>query len=143
MSHNGTETAEYQLVLSLASGVSMQDAAERAGVSKRTVYRRLEDPDFRRQVSKARSDLYSQAAGMLAANSVEAVTTLQNLANDATSENVRLSAAKTMLELGSKLREAAELDERLTELESRLDDQTDSQQIGNGGAAAFPFLGRA
>jgi hypothetical protein len=50
--------------------------------------------------------------------SLKTFTTLQE---SATSEAVRLGAARAIIELGCKLREAVELTERLAALEARLE----------------------
>ena len=52
MAQNGTpgkKGGHDALVLALAQGLSVA-AAKRAGLSIRTVYRRLEDPAFRQQI---------------------------------------------------------------------------------------------
>jgi hypothetical protein len=58
------------------------------------------------------------AVGKLANASTRAVRTLTNLLT-AESESVRLGAARSILELGAKLRESAELEQRISELEYR------------------------
>jgi hypothetical protein len=47
-----------------------------------------------------------------------AADTLASLSQEAVSESVRLSAARAVLELGTKLRESIELEERIAVLES-------------------------
>ena len=49
----------------------------------------------------------------------EAADTLRGLLK-ADSDAVKLGAARSLLELGTKLREAVELEERLTDLERRI-----------------------
>lgn len=111
--------ADDTLVLLLAAGRSVKEAADGADVGERTAYRRLADPSFRCRVSEARGEMVTRAIGKLADASTAAVDTLQALlAADA--ENVRLGAAKAILELGAKLREAVELGERLAALEGRV-----------------------
>jgi hypothetical protein len=73
------KNADYALVAALAGGSSVREAAEQARVAERTVYRRLEDPDFKTQVSAARSELLAGAVGHLADYSTEAATTLRGL----------------------------------------------------------------
>jgi hypothetical protein len=94
-------------------------AALKAECSEQTVYRRLRDPAFVKAVSDLRSTMISQAAGQLAAKMGEAVLTLYALLT-AESENVRLGAARSILELAGKFREQVELTERLAALEERL-----------------------
>ena len=98
----------------------MADAAIEAGVSERTVCRRLEDSGFRLELSKAWAQLVSQAIGMTSKNAASAVDTLVELLS-AESETVRLGAARAILEVGTRLRESAELEERLGHPESQLE----------------------
>lgn len=102
--------------LAIASGTSIKEAARSAGISESTAYRRLKDPAFRRRVSEIRTSYLNEAVGRLSEAANEAVSTLKALLT-ARSEPVRLSAARAILELGPKLREQAELEERVTALE--------------------------
>ena len=104
----------------LAGGATVQDAARQAGVSERTVYRRLDDAEFRQAVMEARAELVARAVAMLAEAGTEAVTTLRALLEEPTPPAVRLGAARAVLELGTKLRESEELEQRLATLEDQL-----------------------
>jgi len=117
VAHRGRENADEALIAALASGQTVQDAAKTAGVSARTAHRRLDDPAFARRVTEARSEMVKRAVGQLAEASAEAVTTLRALLR-AESETARLGAARSILELGSRLRESTELEERLSALEA-------------------------
>ena len=55
----------------------------------------------------------------LAAGSTEAAVTLRNLLN-AEADNIKLGAARSILEIGNRLREWAELEERIAALEQRI-----------------------
>src|SRR5262249_44209430 len=93
--------------------------ARAVGLSERTISRRLADPDFRREVSRLRSDMIQRALGKMAATMSRAADTLRRLLS-ADSDSIRLSAVRSLLELGTKLRESTELEERLTALEERI-----------------------
>lgn len=118
MAHRGRENADGALVLFLATGLTVEAATRKAHVSPRTVHRRLADPDFRRRVTEARADMVQRALGKLADGSTEAVETLRQLLK-AEAENVRLGAARSILELGNRLRESVDLEQRLAILEQR------------------------
>jgi hypothetical protein len=124
MAQNGRRNADQRLLLALACGATVESAARQAGVSESTVYRRLADPDFRQQLHAVRSDMVQRTAGALTAAATEAVRTLLDLQKPAVPAAVRLGAARAVLEIGVKLREVAELEERLTALE---------QQVGGSG----------
>jgi hypothetical protein len=97
----------------------VESAARQAGVSESTAYRRLADPDFRGQLQHLRTDMVQRTAGMLTAAAGEAVKTLLSLQQASIPAAVRLGAARAVLELGMKLREVADLEERLAALEQR------------------------
>jgi hypothetical protein len=104
---------EAALIVALACGASPESAAQKAGLGVRTVYRRLADPAFRAEVNEVRADTVRRAADMFSAASLPAIRTLMTLHESATSESVRLGAARALIELGCKLRENVELIARL------------------------------
>jgi AcrR family transcriptional regulator len=116
----GRKNANESLALALAAGATVQAAARRAGVSERTAYRRLADPDFCGQVNQARAELVRQATGQLVAAATDAAATLQELLCANQPPRIRLGAARAILELGVRLREEGELEERLRRLEALL-----------------------
>ena len=107
------------LALALASGKTITEAAVAAELSRRTVTRRVADPDFRRRVAELRAEMVARALGKMADGMAAAAETLRT-SLDAEGESVRLGAARSILEMGNKLREAVELEERVAELEQRL-----------------------
>ena len=110
---------EAPLIAALAGGASVADAAKLAGVSEATVFRRLRDDGFKQQVAEARAEMLSRAVAMLTSASVEAVETLRSLLGSPL-DFARLSAARTILEVGSKYREQLDLAERVASLEAQL-----------------------
>jgi hypothetical protein len=112
--------AEDALLLALACGASVENAARQCQLSERTVYRRLAEPAFQQQLSAVRADMVQRAAGLLTAAALEAVKTLVALQKETVPAAVRLGAARAILELGVKLRENAELADRLAALEAKL-----------------------
>src|SRR5690349_19789268 len=84
---------ETQLILAFACGATVESAARQCGLSARTVYHRLEDPDFRQQINDLKADMVQRAAAMLTAASTESVKTLVELQKPAQPAAVRLGAA--------------------------------------------------
>jgi hypothetical protein len=119
MAQKGRSSVDQKLVLALICGASAEIAARQVGVSERTVYRRLRDPIFQDQLRAARQDIVQRTATMLTAASTESVKTLLRLQGDGVPHSVQLGAARAIIDLGAKLREHLELDERVTALESR------------------------
>jgi hypothetical protein len=118
LADNGRQKGDVALLLAIASGQTVRDAAQQAGIGERTATRRMADPDFRRQVNELRADMVDRTLGKLANSMASAADTLEALLK-ADAEQVRLGAARTLLEVGNKLRETVEFERRLTEVEQR------------------------
>jgi hypothetical protein len=116
MKNEGRNRADELLLTRLAAGATVEQAANAAGLSARTAYRRLADPVFTRRLAQARDELISSALGELVECASEAVATLRALLS-ASDERVRLGAAKSTLEQLLRLRETLTLSQRLAVLE--------------------------
>jgi hypothetical protein len=121
MAHRGRHHADDALILALACGATVESAAQKAGVGVRTAHRRLSDPDFKRKLNEFRTDMVRRTASLLTAGATEAVKTLVSLQQGSTPPAVRLGAARALIELGVRLRESAELHERITALEAQVE----------------------
>ncbi len=119
---------EDTLLLALACGATVEAAAKQAGVCDRTAYRRLEDPDFNARLRQVRTDMTRRSAGMLTAAAGEAVRTLLALQKESTPPAVRLGAARAILEIGMKVREMAELEADLRDLEEKYEELAEAQR---------------
>jgi hypothetical protein len=120
MSRTGRRNTDHQLLMALACGVTVENAARQAGISPATAYRRLADPAFIQRLRALRGDMVQRTAGTLTAASGESVRTLLELQKPSAPPAVRLGAARSVLEIGIKMREAADLEERLSALEQQL-----------------------
>ena len=125
MAQKGKRNADHQLLLALACGASVENAARQAGVSESTAYRRLADADFSQRLKDLRADMVQRTAGALTAAATEAVRTLLELQKPSAPPAVRLGAARSVLEIGMKVREVADLEERLAALEQLAAGQPD------------------
>jgi hypothetical protein len=112
--------ADTELILALACGATHESAAQKAGLSLRTIYRRLENPGFREQVQQVRADIVRRVAGLFTAAGMSSFKTFTYLQESAGSESVRLGAARAVIELGCKLRKTVELTERLAAMEAQM-----------------------
>jgi hypothetical protein len=79
MEQNGRPAGDNELILALAAGATVREAAERAGVGERTAHRRLADGGFRRAVGEARDRMFDAARGRLAGLASKAAETRQRL----------------------------------------------------------------
>jgi len=121
MPQRGRRQADELLLMALACGATVEAAARKANVSVPTVYRRLQDPEFTQRLTKLRAEMVQRTAGSLTAAGMEAIKTLLALLQASYSGSVRLGAARAVLELGVRLRESVELEERIAALEQKSD----------------------
>ncbi|MHB1424906.1 MAG: hypothetical protein ACYC3I_17175 [Gemmataceae bacterium] len=126
MAENGRRKRDDALMLALASGQTIREAAQTAGVAERTASRRMSETDFRRRVAELRREMISRAMGRLADGMGAAADRLRQLLA-ANSEAVQLGACRALLELSLKLRESVELEQRLDALEEHLQHKKDQQ----------------
>jgi hypothetical protein len=80
----------------------------------------LREPDFRQRLQDLRIDMVQRTSGTLTAAATEAVRSLLDLQKPTAPPPVRLGAAKAILEIGMKVREVAELEQRLQALEEQV-----------------------
>jgi hypothetical protein len=83
----------------------------------------LQDPEFCKRLQQLGADMVKRAAAALTAASVEAIKTLLSLQATSIPHAVRLGAARSIIELGAKLREVVDTEERLAAVEARLASQ--------------------
>lgn len=96
-------------------------AAQAAQVSEATIFRWLADPAFSAAYREARSRLVETALTALQSASSEAVKTLRNTLTDPHAPpNIKVSAARAILEFSLKAREALDFEDRLERLENSL-----------------------
>ncbi len=115
MTRNGGRNDEI-LAAHLAAGLTVQEAAEAARLSPRTVGRKLQEPAFRRRLQEIRAEIADRVCGQLVNAATEAARVLQELLS-ASSDNIRLSAAKEILSAASRARSDGEFEQRIRELE--------------------------
>jgi hypothetical protein len=114
------------LLAAVAAG-STAAAAQLAGVSERTVRRRLSDPEFQRRVEDARAETVYRALSRISAVAIMATETLVALMEPNEPRSVRLNAAKAVLDMGLRLRAERALKERVgaTEQPGTIQEDTD------------------
>src|SRR5262249_38049680 len=123
MPQRGRRHADDLLLMALACGATWEAAAQKAGVSKPTVQRRLKDPEFCRRLQEFKTDMVQRSSANLTAASGEAIKTLVMLLGPSIPHAVRLGAARATLELGIRMREVADTEERLAALEAQMASQ--------------------
>jgi hypothetical protein len=126
MSRNVIErrlTAKQSRILAiLLETPTISEAASRAGVTTRTIFRMLNDEAFAQAYREARNRLLTDVLTAVQSASIEAVETLRDvMAAKSVPAAARVSAARTILEMALRGREAIEIEERLRALEDKDD----------------------
>lgn len=113
--------ADDALVMHLAGGNSVEGAAQLAGVSRATAFRRLQNPEFKQRIADARAEMLDRTFGNLSQGSVEACVVLRNLLLNGSTEKIKLGAAALLLGNVLKVRESLDLAEQVAELKAAVE----------------------
>lgn len=115
------EPKKEKALAALLSSATREEAAAKAGCTKRTIINYLKDPEFLQRYERAHSDLVTVATQQIQRSLAPAISTLQSIAEDENAGlNARVSAAKGLLEYGIRLAELNDIYRRIEELEGRL-----------------------
>ncbi len=109
------------LIEALAAGRTYAEAGQEAGVSPRTIARRMADLEFARGVAARRAEHVSVITGQLAAMGTEAVDAIR-AGFRAQRPADSLQAARLALSFGLRFRNESDVEARLADVERRLDD---------------------
>jgi len=120
MAGSSRANAKSAVIAALAAGLTIEETAKQTPVSARTIHRWLKDAEFKAEVDAARSQLVNNTLGRLSDSATAAVKTLQELLSSSQPPSVRLGAARAILEMAVKYREAVELAERVKQIEATL-----------------------
>jgi hypothetical protein len=107
------------LVSALARGTRYAAAGEAAGVSERTVRRRMSEPAFAAEVAQRRTQYVNTVTGTLLAGADRAVAVLLN-ALDSGDSAEQLRAAQLTLGLVRRYHADSDIEARLTALEAEV-----------------------
>ena len=118
--NGGLTPKQEAAAFALASGRTQDEAASISGAGTRTIKTWLySQPAFTDRIRELRGEMTTRALGTLVDRMVTAAETLGELCKKGKSEMVRLTAARSILEMGTKLRETVEMEERISALENR------------------------
>ena len=122
MTRNETEKAltsrQNTAISALLTTPTVEQAAETAGVGRTTVFRWLNQPEFREELRRRRNEIVDCALDTFKVYVLRAVETLARLL-DSEDEKVARLAAKDVLAFVLKTRELQELEGRLDKLEGQ------------------------
>ena len=113
---------QKRAIAALLSASTVREAATTAGISYATLRRWIaEDDAFRQEYNTELQSIIERAAAQARQGMIEAVIVLRGIAADGEAPlNVRVSAARVLMENGPKLVEMQDFEARLTELEKRI-----------------------
>jgi transposase len=114
------EAKVERLALAVAQGYSMRQAAKAADVAPTTARRWASEPSFKLRVEAIRSEVITRAVGKLARLASKAANTLGELLDKSHCGELRLKAARAILQDLLAVREHAELNERLGSIEEKM-----------------------
>lgn len=107
-----------QAIIALLTEPTITTAAEKAGITPRTLYKWLKLPEFRSAYMAAKREAVTVAIARLQQAATEAVEALRSIMNDPKKPaSARVSAARAILEMAIKAIEIEDLEVRIEELE--------------------------
>lgn len=94
------------IITALLTSATVREASVTAGVTATTIYNKLKNPKFKEKFAKAKTNLLSQTATYLQANTAEAIKTIKSIADDeATNAQTRLLACRALCDYSIKFTE--------------------------------------
>ena len=116
----GLTPRQLRYLSALLTTPRLDDAAKKAGVSVRQAREWRNRPAFRDALREARAGLLQDTTTAATGAMLEAVAVMWDMMGNAdTPPSVRLAAARSLAELGPRLIEANDVNERLTRLEEK------------------------
>lgn len=125
------EARDELIKAALVSRHSYEEAGEAAGVSARTVRRRMADPAFAQDVRARRAERASALSGGLLDLGAKCLEVLSDALEDE-DPGTRLRAAQAVLTLGQRFRREGEMTDRIARVEGRLDELALARRTGKG-----------
>jgi transposase len=103
-----------------ASNLTIEEACERAGISRNTFYEWLKEPQFKSELERLRNEIVNEAVNHLKMTSTKAAKTLGDLLERDDSPTVQRAAANDVLGHVMKFMELKELEDRLADIERHI-----------------------
>lgn len=116
-----------QIALLVLTQPTLKMAAEKAGISYKTLTRYRKNPEFQAVLQAEKVSIFHDTMQKAQAYTMEALETLREIQNNPTlNESARVSAAKGILELGTQLHSMEAIEAELAELRKAvMDDEKD------------------
>ncbi len=110
---------QYKIISEIVAGSNYTDACEKIHINRATFYAWLKIPEFTAELNRQRSELVSDAFGVLSQSITRAVEVLTALL-DTKDERIKRLAANDIIEHILQHKEIEDLQQRITAIESRL-----------------------
>lgn len=115
---------QFKAIAALLLG-TIDDAAEAAGVTDRTIHRWLKEVAFKKALAEAEAAALAEAARIAAGGATRAVQELVGiLEDDSTEPKHRIAAARALLSTLPSVRMIGSIEQKLADLEAGLDGKT-------------------
>ncbi len=110
-----------KMILALLSCKSVKQAAKKCGCTERTLYRRLQEPEFKARYDADRRAMFERASTGLQLYVADAIEAMGEIVADKkASQQTRLNAADAIIRNTLKLTERCDILDRLDALERRV-----------------------
>lgn len=107
-----------QAIMALLACPRVEDAAQQCGISRTTLWRMSQEPEFKLRLQEARAKLSEQIVISLQANTLEAVNTLRSVMLDKqATTSVRISAAGKLIDFSLRAKQQLDVEQRLAAVE--------------------------
>lgn len=118
-----TKLNKENIAMCILTASTYEDAAKKAGVSKSTLYRLRNDKEFQDIINQVKNSMFQDTMKKAQAYSMESLEVLRTIMNDgAATDSSRVSAARTILELGLNSAEQEMILSKIEELERMMAD---------------------
>ena len=109
---------EEKIIWALTQTTTVAAAADLAGCAQSTIFKKLNNPDFKKRYRQAAREKLKDSTAALQADTVAARATVREIMDDKKNPpKVRLKAAELILRHGADLTEKVDILEALDELE--------------------------
>lgn len=113
---------DEKIISALLECSTIRDAAEYAGVSERTVYSRLSNPEFAEKLAVERRKLFKAHSAALQGQIGRSIQTMVEIRDDKkTPPQVRLNASAELIRNGLRMAEVVDVVERMDAIEQKLE----------------------
>lgn len=114
-------TKADKILNALLTYPTIREAASALGLAEKTIYNYLDKPDFKRRYNTARTRIIRASAAHIQGKMTRAIDVIASIMeNEEIAPQVRLNAAKAILENTIRLCEYSEILERMEAIEEKL-----------------------